>query len=252
MRKGIVAGNWKMHGTRASTDGLLTAIKERSSHRKDCEVAVFPPFVFLDRAVQSLKDTSIVCGAQTLSEHEEGAFTGEISAEMIYDMGCRYVLVGHSERRILFGENDAQVVQKFVKVLRAGLRPVLCVGETLAQHRAGETNQVIKKQVRVALSAVESLSDLVDTVIAYEPVWAIGTGQTATPEQAQDVHALIRSEVAALSAEVADEVRILYGGSVQPTNAAALFSMPDIDGGLVGGASLSADSFLEIINAWPH
>jgi triosephosphate isomerase len=212
------------------------------------DVLVCPPFVYLSEAGRLLKDAEIDLGAQSLCAESSGAFTGEISGAMLRDVGCRYVLVGHSERRQLFGEHDALVARKFVAAQAAGLVPVLCVGETLEEREQGRTTEVVARQLDAVL-AVCGVAALRSAVIAYEPVWAIGTGRNATPEQAQDVHATIRARVEALDARIANEVRVLYGGSVKASNARELFAMADIDGGLVGGASLKADEFAQICAA---
>jgi triosephosphate isomerase len=227
----LVAGNWKMHGSRASIAALLDALVE-GNPTSACAVCV--PFPYLAQVAARLRDTRIAWGAQNVSEHAQGAYTGEVSAAMLTEFGCRYVIVGHSERRQLYRETDAQVAAKFAAVRSAGMTPILCVGETLAEREAGNTEAVVARQ----LSAVR----FADAVLAYEPVWAIGTGRNATPEQAQAVHAFLRQRVPA-------ETRILYGGSVKPQNAAEIFPMPDVDGGLIGGASLVAKDFLDIVKA---
>ena len=211
-------------------------------------VAVCVPFPYLAQAQAALTGGPLAWGAQNLSEKASGAFTGEVSAAMLKDFGCQYVLVGHSERRALYGESDALVAEKFAAALAAGLRPVLCVGETLAERESGKTAEVVAKQMAAVLDRV-GVAALANAVVAYEPVWAIGTGKTATSEQAQEVHAAIRAQVAALDTKVAEGVQILYGGSVKPSNAEELFGMPDIDGGLIGGASLVAADFLAICRA---
>lgn len=245
MRKKMVAGNWKMHGSRCGVISLLTDIKEGAQGLSEVDIAVFPSFVHLSAVEEALADSLISWGAQNLYLGETGAFTGEISGPMLVDYGCQYVLVGHSERRILFNEDLLLVASKFQAALQCGLQPVLCVGETLAQRERNETETVIKDQIESVIQLV-NINLFKHAVIAYEPVWAIGTGLTASPEEAQAVHQFIRSCLAKHHVEVADTVRILYGGSVKPDNAKGLFAMPDIDGGLVGGASLDAKSFLEI------
>ena len=235
MRARLVAGNWKMHGSLAGNRALLDAVV---AGVQGVECAVCVPFPYLAQAAERLKGTTIAWGAQNLSEHAQGAHTGEVSAAMLADFGCRYVLVGHSERRQLYGENDAQAAAKFAAAQGAGLRPIFCVGETLAERDAGRTEEVVARQ----LDAVLGRSRIGDAVLAYEPVWAIGTGRTATPEQAQAVHSALRKRVG-------EATRILYGGSVKAQNAAAIFSMPDVDGGLIGGASLVAADFLAICAA---
>lgn len=210
-----------------------------------CEMAVCPPYPYLGQAQLALQGSPLALGAQSLSEHASGAFTGEVSAAMLLEFGCRYVLVGHSERRALFGETDAVVAAKFAAAQEAGLVPVLCVGETLDERNAGQTASVIARQLSAVLDRV-GVNAMASAVVAYEPVWAIGTGVTASPAQAQEVHAAIRAQVAALDAGVAEGLRILYGGSVKPQNAKELFGQADIDGGLIGGAALVADDFLAI------
>lgn len=244
MRRKLVAGNWKMHGALQQNATLLECIKE-SVFKLVSEVVVCPPYPYLAQANAILAGSAVGLGAQSVSEHPYGAFTGEISAAMLVDLGCRYVLVGHSERRALYGETDAIVAVKFEAALKAGLVPVLCVGETLAERAAGNTGVVVARQLSAILDRVGVLA-LTEAVLAYEPVWAIGTGVTASPVQAQAVHAAIRSQVSALDAVVADGLRILYGGSVKPQNAKELFGQADIDGGLIGGAALVADDFLKI------
>jgi triosephosphate isomerase len=229
-RSRLVAGNWKMHGSRASIAALLDAlVKENPS---GC--AVCAPFPYLAQVAERLRGSQIAWGAQNVSEHAQGAYTGEVSAAMLAEFGCRYVIVGHSERRQLYGEGDALVAAKFAAVRSAGMTPILCVGETLQERDAGKTEAVVGRQ----LGAV----DFGNAVLAYEPVWAIGTGRNATPEQAQAVHAFLRKKVPS-------GTPILYGGSVKPQNAAAIFAMPDVDGGLIGGASLVAKDFLDIVKA---
>jgi len=244
MRQPFVAGNWKMNGNRESALRLLEDIVQGVTFRS-CEVAVCPPFVYLADAMRILKGSELALGAQTLSEEESGAFTGEISAGMLQDFDCRYVIVGHSERRGLFGETDEVVARKFMAAARLGLRPILCVGETLQQREDGVTESVIRGQLDAVLEAA-GVHAFVEAVVAYEPVWAIGTGQTATCDQAQAVHAMIRNRVAESDDTIAGRLRIVYGGSVKAGNAGELFGMPDIDGGLIGGAALDADSFLSI------
>ncbi len=229
----LVAGNWKMHGSRAANRALLDAILE-GLPKGAAQGAVCPPFPYLAEVAERLRGTPLALGAQNVSEHAQGAYTGEVSAAMLADVGCRYVIVGHSERRQIYGESDAQVAAKFAAARSAGLTPILCVGETLAEREGGRTEEVVASQLgAVAFS---------QAVLAYEPVWAIGTGRNATPEQAQAVHAFLRKRVG-------QDTPILYGGSVKPQNAAAIFAMPDVDGGLIGGASLVAADFLAILQA---
>jgi triosephosphate isomerase len=241
MRARLVAGNWKMHGSRAANQRLLEAIKREAASAAGVDVAVCVPFPYLHQAADALAGSSVAWGGQTLSEHDSGAFTGEVSGAMLRDLGCRYVIVGHSERRALFGERDAQVAAKFGAAQRVGLIPILCVGETLAEREQGATEEVVGRQLRAVIERA-GVGALGDAVIAYEPVWAIGTGRTATPDQAQAVHAFIR-------AQAGEKVPLLYGGSVKPGNARELFAMPDVDGGLIGGASLVAEDFLAICRA---
>jgi triosephosphate isomerase len=248
MRKPLVAGNWKMHGSRADNARLLRGLLDLLGPETRAEVMVCPPFVYLWETERLLKDTDVGLGAQTLCAEAQGAFTGEVSGAMLRDVGCRYVLVGHSERRQLFGEADALVARKFVAAQAHGLVPVLCVGETLEEREAGRTGEVVERQLAAVL-AVSGIGAFAHAVVAYEPVWAIGTGRTASPEQAQEVHASIRARLAALDATLAASVRILYGGSVKASNARELFAMADIDGGLVGGASLKAEEFAQICAA---
>ncbi|HEV2008488.1 MAG TPA: triose-phosphate isomerase [Burkholderiales bacterium] len=241
MRTPLVAGNWKMHGNRASNRALLDAVLAGIESLEGVECAVCVPYPYLGEVAGRLAKTRLAWGAQNLSEHAQGAFTGEVSAPMLAEFGCRYVLVGHSERRQLFGETDAVVAAKFAAVMAGGMTPILCVGETLAERDSGHTEQVVGRQLQMVLDLNEKKS-FENAVVAYEPVWAIGTGRTATPEQAQAVHAFLRARVLA-------ETRILYGGSVKPENAAAMFAMPDVDGGLIGGASLVAGDFIAIARA---
>ncbi|MFQ5935338.1 MAG: triose-phosphate isomerase [Acidiferrobacterales bacterium] len=249
MRRALVAGNWKMHGTRAQATALLDTILEGVDVDLHAEVAVCPPFLLIPLVAEKLAARpDIAFGAQDLSEHDPGAYTGEVSAEMLRDYGCTYVLVGHSERRILYGEDDTRVAEKFSTAVKAGLTPILCIGETLAQREAGRTEAVVGDQLDAVLDR-RGVSSLTRAVVAYEPVWAIGTGRTATPQQAQEVHAFIRAKVAVIDGTVADNLRILYGGSVKAGKAVALFREPDIDGGLIGGASLDANEFLAICRA---
>ena len=235
MRARLVAGNWKMQGSLAGNQALLDAIVA-GVQGVECVVCV--PFPYLAQAAERLRGTQVAWGAQNLSEHASGAHTGEVSAAMLAEFGCRYVLVGHSERRQLYGETDAQAAAKFAAAQGAGLKPIFCIGETLEERDAGRTEAVVARQ----LDAVLGKRAFGDAVLAYEPVWAIGTGRTATPEQAQAVHAFLRQRVGA-------KVRILYGGSVKAQNAAAIFAMADVDGGLIGGASLVAGDFLAICGA---
>ena len=250
MRQPLVAGNWKMHGTLAGIKDLVGGIKQGVSEGVTAEVAVCPPFVYVAETARLLAGGAIALGAQNLcAEQGEGAFTGEVSGAMLKDVGCHFVIVGHSERRALYGEDDAQVATKFFAALAAGLTPILCVGELLGERERGDTEAVVARQLDAVLTQPGGMTGLAKAVIAYEPVWAIGTGRTATPEQAQEVHAYIRGRIAEHERAVADKVRILYGGSVKANNAPALFAMADIDGGLIGGASLDAGQFVAICRA---
>lgn len=248
MRLSLVIGNWKMNGSIQTNQSLLNSLKQNIKSVQHAMVAVCAPFVYLHQVRELLKNTVIDWGAQNISEKESGAFTGEVSGRMLLDFDCRYVIVGHSERRHIYGESDQLVAEKFAKAQSVRLIPILCFGELLEQREAGETEKVIGQQLDAIINS-QGVASLAQSVIAYEPVWAIGTGKTATLEQAQEVHAFIRQQIAEKDAEVAEEVRILYGGSVKGSNAAQLFSMPDIDGGLIGGASLKADEFLTICQA---
>ena len=245
MRQPLVAGNWKMHGSRAENAQLVSGLLDQLQPGKRAEILVCPPFPYLMETARLLKDSGVALGGQSVCAEAQGAFTGEVSAVMLKDVGCQYVLVGHSERRQLYGENDNLVARKFVAAQSQGLVPVLCVGETLEEREGDQTTAVVARQLEAVL-AVSGIQSLARAVIAYEPVWAIGTGRTASPEQAQAVHAMIRAKVAERDATIGGSVRILYGGSVKASNAQELFAMPDIDGGLVGGASLKADEFARI------
>lgn len=248
MRQKLVAGNWKMNGSKASIKELLDGIKKGIGDVASAEVAVCPPFVYLADVEAQLIGTPIVWGAQNLSTEEKGAFTGETAASMLNDFACKYVIVGHSERRSLYGEDDALVARKYAVARAAGLKPILCVGETLEERESSVTEDVVARQINAVID-LEGVAALADGVIAYEPVWAIGTGKTASPEQAQEVHKFIRERIAEKDAGVAEKVQILYGGSMNASNAAELLGQPDIDGGLIGGASLKAEDFLTICRA---
>lgn len=250
MRTPLIAGNWKMNGTTAFTKELVVEIKYHYESVKDVEFAVFPPFVYLDICAQLLNDTSIAWGAQNVSDQPDGALTGEISATMLSDLDCSYVILGHSERRHILGESNEFIARKVLAAAKAGLRPVLCVGETLEQREAGQTLDIVQEQLAHILRLKDNLPALDSLVIAYEPVWAIGTGQTATPNQAEEVHAAIRLCCNDAVPELGEQLRIIYGGSVKAENAASLFAMPNIDGALIGGASLKADQFIEIGKQW--
>jgi len=248
MRQPLVAGNWKMNGSVQSVRELLSGLKAGIGDISKCEVAVCPPYVFIPMAQAELSGTPIPWGGQNLSTEQPGAFTGEIAGSMLKDFGCTYVIVGHSERRTLYGEDDALVARKYAVAQAIGLKPIFCIGETLEEREKGVTEDVVARQVDAVIN-LEGVKALADGVIAYEPVWAIGTGVTATPEQAQDVHAFIRRRVAEHDIDVAENLRILYGGSMKPGNAAELMAKPDIDGGLIGGAALKAEDFLGICKA---
>jgi len=245
MRQPLVAGNWKMHGSRAENAQLVSGLLDLLQPGKRAEIMLCPPFPYLMETARLLKDSGVALGGQSVCAEAQGAFTGEVSAAMLKDVGCSYVLVGHSERRQLYAESDNLVARKFVAAQSQGLVPVLCVGETLEEREGDQTTAVVTRQLEAVL-AVSGIQSLARAVIAYEPVWAIGTGRTATPEQAQAVHAMIRAKVTDRDATIGGSVRLLYGGSVKASNAQELFAMPDIDGGLVGGASLKADEFARI------
>ena len=245
MRKPLVAGNWKMNGSLDSINTLLGGIKEGLGNVSEAELAVCPPAIYIQHVASSLKGTNVALGAQDVNDKPAGAHTGEHSVSMLKDFGCKYVILGHSERRTLYGETDDFTARKFIAAREAGLVPILCVGELLEEREQGITEQVVARQLD-AIIDLEGAGALGAAVVAYEPVWAIGTGKTATPDQAQEVHAFIRGMVAKEDAEVAAGLRILYGGSVKGSNAAELFQMTVIDGGLIGGASLDATEFLAI------
>ncbi len=246
-RRTLVIGNWKMHGSLAGNIALLSAVRDDAVGLA-ARVGICIPFPYLAQAHAMLDGSMVAWGAQNLSEHSHGAFTGEVSAAMLVDFGCRYAIVGHSERRALYGETSEVVAAKFEAAINAGLTPILCVGETLAEREAGVTDAVVAAQLDAVLARC-GVGAFADAVVAYEPVWAIGTGRTATPDQAQVAHAQIRARVAAGDAGVAASLPVLYGGSVKPGNAGELFGKPDIDGGLIGGASLVAADFLAICAA---
>lgn len=248
MRRPIVAGNWKMHGSRAENARLIEELLAGAPAAPAADCVVCPPFVYLQEVGRLLRDSLFALGGQDVCADAQGAFTGEVSAAMLKDVGCEYVIVGHSERRLLYRESDQLVARKFAAAHAKGLVPILCVGEQLADREAGRTNEIVARQLEVVLELCGA-GALERGVVAYEPVWAIGTGRNATPEQAQDAHAFIRARIAVRDARIAAATRILYGGSVKAGNAAELFNMPDVDGGLVGGASLKADEFLAILAA---
>jgi triosephosphate isomerase len=247
MRRKLIVGNWKMHGSKAFIAGLLGDLRAALASGCSAEMAVCAPFPYLMWAQRHLPD-NVQLGAQNVSAESAGAFTGEVAAEMLADCGCRFTIVGHSERRQLFGETDALVVARVLRLLEHGLTPIVCVGESLAAREANQVQAVIGAQLD-ALCAGVPAERLACCVVAYEPIWAIGTGRTATPEQAQEIHAFIRERMGAAMGPAAAQLRILYGGSVKADNACALFSQPDIDGGLIGGASLKADEFAAICRA---
>ncbi len=246
MRNRLVVANWKMNGSFAANAAWTKAFFALGKF--ECDAAVCAPHVYLMQMSEQLKGSALALGAEDVSEYAEGAYTGEVSPAMLADVGCHYVIVGHSERRALFGDTDERVAQKAKAALAAGLTPIVCVGETLAERESSQTIRVVARQLAAVIKEVGA-ADFERCVIAYEPVWAIGTGKSATPEIAQQVHAALRTELALHSRDLAEKVRILYGGSVKPGNAAALFAMPDIDGGLIGGASLKAEDFYAICTA---
>jgi triosephosphate isomerase len=248
MRTKLVAGNWKMNGGLAQNKALLEGVMAGVAGFNGMQAAVCVPFPYLAQAQQALAGSKVAWGAQNLSQHDKGAYTGEVAASMLLDFGCRYVIVGHSERRSLYGESDELVAAKYEAAQKAGLTPILCVGETLEEREGNITEQVVGRQLD-AVIARSGVASLAKAVVAYEPVWAIGTGKTATPEQAQAVHAFIRGKIASLDKGVADGLVIQYGGSMKASNAAELLSQPDIDGGLIGGASLVVEDFVAICQA---
>lgn len=245
MRTMFVAGNWKMHGTRASVAHLLEELVTTCADFSSVDIAVFPPHIFLDQTAHLLAPSNIQFGGQNLAIHSEGAYTGEIAGPMLKDFGCNWVIVGHSERRQYYGETDTIVAEKFAAAQKTRVQPILCVGETQAQREAGQTMDVIRQQLSCVVDLV-GIEAFTNAVVAYEPVWAIGTGLTASPEQAQEIHRFIRDLLAVKDGSIAQTVRLLYGGSVKADNASGLFTMPDIDGALVGGASLKAEQFTKI------
>jgi triosephosphate isomerase len=248
MRRPMVAGNWKMHGSRATNKALLNELQRRISEDWNIDIAVFPPFVYISEVMRIIEGEAILVGAQNVSAEAPGAFTGEVAAAMLKDLGCTHVIVGHSERRRLYGEDDGVVARKFAAVLAAKMTPILCVGETLEERDANQTQAVVSRQLAAVLR-MSGVASFARAIIAYEPVWAIGTGRNATPEQAQAVHAYLRGLISAQDANIGGQLRILYGGSVKAANAADLFAQADVDGGLIGGASLSADEFERICAA---
>ncbi|MDZ7643764.1 MAG: triose-phosphate isomerase [Woeseiaceae bacterium] len=248
MRDFLVAGNWKMNGSRAANRGRLQEIRDGFRGPESVRLLVCPPFPYLPDAISALVGSAVAVGAQNVSQHENGAYTGEVAASMLQDIGCSHVIVGHSERRALMGESSDIVAAKFLAALSQGLQPILCVGETLEERESDRTEEVIDEQLDAVLAAA-GVSAFANAVVAYEPVWAIGTGRTASPQQAEDVHAHIRARIAAHDSNVAERLQLLYGGSVKGDNAGGLFGQPDIDGGLIGGASLKATDFLAIAEA---
>ncbi|WP_322741547.1 triose-phosphate isomerase [Glaciimonas soli] len=249
MRRKLVVGNWKMNGSLAANSALLADLSAGlMSEKIDCDIAVCVPAPYLAQCQAALSGSALAWGAQDVSIHASGAYTGEIAATMLCDFGCRYVIVGHSERRAYHAETSQLVAQKTVAALQVGLTPIVCVGETLAEREAGRTDVVVGQQLDAVLALLDA-SDVAKIVVAYEPVWAIGTGKTATPQMAQDVHAALRLRLAAKDAGAAPMISILYGGSMKPDNAAELMAMVDIDGGLIGGAALKAADFLAIAAA---
>jgi triosephosphate isomerase len=247
MRKKVIAGNWKMNNDISESQNLVSGILSGLGNDIKCDVIVCPPFTSLSEVNILLMDTQVKLGAQNMHYEECGAFTGEISKSMLKSVGCEYVIIGHSERRTIFGEDDEMINRKIIKALEGGLKVIFCIGESLKQREEGITNEVVKKQISNGLVNLAA-DDLINIIIAYEPIWAIGTGKTATPQQAQEVHSFIRGLIEEIySTETAENLVIQYGGSVKPENAATLLSQPDIDGALVGGACLKSDSFLSII-----
>ena len=248
MRQVLVAGNWKMNGSRESIRSLLDGVTGSMGDVKSAEVAVCAPAIYIPLVEELLSGSEVAWGGEDLSVHASGAYTGEIAASMLNDFHCKYVIIGHSERRTYHDESDELVAEKYEAAMQAGLIPIFCIGETLEQREQGTTNDVVARQVDAVINKL-GVAALAKGVIAYEPVWAIGTGKTATPEQAQEVHAFIRSRVAASDASIAEAIQILYGGSMNAANASDLLAHPDIDGGLIGGASLKAEDFLAIAKA---
>jgi triosephosphate isomerase len=248
MRTRLVAGNWKMNGSLAANAALLQGLRGESAGLKAVRCVVCVPFPYLAQVSATLQGSRIAWGAQNVSEFGAGAYTGEVSGSMLREFGCTYALVGHSERRAIFGESDAQVAAKYATALQAGMTPILCIGETLGERESGDTEAVVRRQLKAVVNEV-GIDGIGRGVLAYEPVWAIGTGRTASPAQAQAVHAFLRGCIAARDGKVAADLPILYGGSVKAQNAAELFAMADIDGGLIGGASLKTEEFVAICKA---
>jgi triosephosphate isomerase len=248
MRRTLIAGNWKMNGSLNGNAVLLAGIKAGAGQASACDLLVCVPFPYLAQCQSELAGSAVAWGAQDLSEHASGAYTGDVAASMLREFACAYAIVGHSERRAYHAESNAAVAKKVVRALQAGLTPIICVGETLAEREAERTEAIVGEQLDVVLDALSD-ADAAHIVVAYEPLWAIGTGMTATPHMAQTVHAMLRAKIAAKNADAAAQVRIIYGGSMKPDNAGQLLAMPDIDGGLIGGASLKAEDFLAIARA---
>ncbi len=245
MRQPLVAGNWKLNGSLETISELVSGISNQLSEVTTAELAVCPPFVYLGYVQQLIDGVDISLGSQDCSDQDSGAYTGEVAAAMIKEFGCKYIIVGHSERRLIYGESSEIVAIKYEQVKKNNLVPILCVGETLQEREDGHTEVIIAKQLDAILDRL-GIQGFLNTVIAYEPVWAIGTGQTATPDQAQEVHEFIRNKLDALNKDIAANIRILYGGSMKPNNAKQLLKQNDIDGGLIGGASLNAEDFIAI------
>ena len=249
-RPKLVAGNWKMNGSKASVTKLVDGILNQFND-SECEIALFPPFIFLPMAQEMLRSTNIGLGAQNINSHVQGAYTGEVSASMVAEFGCTYVLLGHSERRAYNAETNDLVSEKFTACVEAGLHPVLCVGETLEQRQQGQTEEIVTNQLQVVLDHC-GIGSFSKAVVAYEPVWAIGTGMSATPQQAEEVHAVIRDEMMQQDSDIGQRIRLLYGGSVTAESASSLFAEENIDGALVGGASLNAADFMKISQLAGH
>jgi len=248
MRQPFVAGNWKLNGSKQFVKNLLDAILDGAKSVKSAEIAVCSPYIYIPQVAELLDGSRVAFGSQNVAEQDTGAYTGEVSAAMLKEFNCKYAIVGHSERRAIYGESDEQIAQKFIMAQKSDIRPILCVGELLEERESGNTEAVVARQLDAVVDAA-GIDALNASVIAYEPVWAIGTGKTATPQQAQDVHKFIRQRLSKSSELVAENVQILYGGSVKPNNAEELFMQADIDGGLIGGASLDAADFLAICRA---
>ena len=248
MRQNMIAGNWKMNGTSDSVKTLIDGVVSGLSADQKCDVVVCAPYVYIPAVVSATASSAVKVGAQDVSEQDSGAYTGEVSGEMAKDVGCEYVIIGHSERRSLYGETDEMSALKYMAAQKHGLTPIFCIGELLEERENGTTEEVCARQLDAVIDAA-GVASLANAVIAYEPVWAIGTGKVASPEQAQEVHAFIRNKLAKLDSAIAEKVQILYGGSMNPGNVADLIAQPDIDGGLIGGASLKAEDFLALCQA---